>query len=77
MSSPSSRFESDYLNIQVAVISANKRVQGLIELIQSFPEGSARRLEIESALFALISHYTLALARHVREKGLVTLYDDE
>jgi hypothetical protein len=74
---PLSSFESDYLTLKVGASSEHPSVARFIDLINSFPEGSARRLEIEARLLDLVSKLAASLAEEVRARGDLTLYDHD
>lgn len=73
----SSEFESDYLHVKIQVETQVESVTRLFGLINEYPEGSAKRLEIEAEFLRNLSNYVAKLATHVRTSGKVTLYDDE
>ncbi len=74
---PSSRFDSDYLTLKIGLSSEHPSVVRYINLINSFPEGSARRLEIEANLLDLVGKLAANLAAEVRGRGDLTLYDND
>jgi len=74
---PSLGFESDYLNIKVSASTENEQIALLLEYINSYPEGSAYRLEMEARLWELVARYAHQLSEQVRATGRLTLYDND
>lgn len=72
---PSSTFTSDYLTTVVSIQAVSEPVDRYVRLINEFPEGSARRLDMEANLLSMLSEYVSFLASDVRKRGAVTLYD--
>lgn len=73
---PSSEFSSNYLNLTITVETDTEVLVDLCDFINEYPEGSARRMEIESAFFKHLANYVEYLASTVRAHGKVTLYED-
>lgn len=72
---PSSEFSSDYLAVQLSASSEAQVVRELFDLINEFPEGSARRMELEAEFLLTLSKHVRTLADRVRKSNKVTLYD--
>ena len=74
---PSSEFRSDYLISTVSMSTDNETLAKTLDFINEFPEGSARRLEMEAHIFRFLADYVDSLAVAVRNTGRLTLHDSD
>ena len=74
---PSSGFSTDYLSLVLTISSTEPVVVKMVNLLNEFPEGSARRFEMEAVFLDLLADHARSLAELVREQNKVTLYDED
>ena len=74
---PSSQFSSDYLTLVLTATTENETLARMFNLFNEFPEGSARRLELEADFLENLASHIRKLATLIRENNKVTLYDKD
>lgn len=73
----SSSLKSDFLVAVVSIESSGENLNKIIDFINEFPEGSARRLEMEAEIFRFLAEHSERLASIVRETGRLTVHDTD